>query len=1048
MRYKRTISVAFITPLLIMVLSGSVSGQKTGPLESDHVKALEFREMGPAVTGGRIHDVEALTGQPSTIYVGTASGGVWKSVNGGTTWKPLWDDLPNSSVGDIALSSSDPDIIYVGTGGPNNRQSTLYGNGVWKSTDGGESWIHLGLVETRHIGRIRIDPGDPDVVYVAALGNLWKAGEERGVFKSTDGGRRWRKVLYVDEDTGAVDLVMDPSDPEVLYAATYQRRRRTWGFTGGGPGSGIYKTTNGGRTWSPLTEGLPDGDKGRIGLAISRTSPKVLNATVEHNTQGGIYRTEDGGESWLKVNNLNPRPMYYSHIYIDPLDENRVYVLGTTSSVSEDGGKNFSRLPSSQSYDVGVHADHHSLWIDPSDTEHLLLGGDAGLYVSFDRGITWLRINNLAIGQFYGIGVDMRDPYWVYGGMQDNHSWMGPSRTRRFIGIINDDWRQIGFGDGMYTQPDPLDHRRVYVDSNGGGIVRFDSETGGSQGIKPVPPEGERYRFDWTSPILISPHDHLRIYLGGNRLFISEDGGDSWNRTDDLSRALDRDQLKIMGAIPGRETLSRHDGTSSYGEITTVDESPLLEGLLWVGTDDGNVQISRDGGVTWTNVISNIRGVPDLTYVSRVEASHFEPGRAYVTFDAHRDGDFRPYVFVTQDYGQSWETIIAGLPAEGSVNVIREHFANPDFLLLGTEHNLFVSLDRGEKWLLLKNNLPTVPVDDLVIHPRENDLIIGTHGRSLWVLDDLTPLSEMSSDVAASSLHLFTISPATQWQKWKATSYRGQGAYAASQPPDGAVINYWLSSESESPVDLEIIDPSGRVIRRLEGSGEKGIQRVIWDLRLAPLPSEGRRGTGSRSRSDPNMTQELEALLAPRGPFVLPDRYTVRVSANGSILSGSVEVRPDPLDNMIPTRRRERWSFLLELDNLAVEAFENGLRIRELRDRLSVSIEAVSKVDVPPVGLKGDLDRLQSELNDLYREEWSTVRSRASSIISTFAGSAIRQGTLSGPTEEQRERLADLSGRHGKAATLLKELLGTRIPELDMRLEQAGLPTILKEGRR
>jgi len=1045
-----------VLPLLIVLLIWLLPpvpglAQTTGPIGAEDLKALEFREIGPAVTGGRVHDVEAVPGRSATIYVGAASGGVWKSVNGGITWTPLWDDLPNSSVGDIAIAPSDPNVVYVGTGGPNNRQSTLYGNGIWKSTDGGQTWMHLGLVETRHIGRIRIDPRNPDIVYVAALGNLWRANPERGVFKSTDGGRSWRKVLFVDDDTGAVDLVMDPFEPDVLYAATYQRRRRAWGFNGGGRGSGIHKTTDGGRTWSLLSNGIPEGDKGRIGLAISQTNPGVLNATIEHRTEQGIYRTEDGGESWERVNQLNPRPMYYSHIIIDPTDEKRVYVLGSSSSVSTDGGSNFERIPSAPTYDVGVHGDHHSLWIDADDPDYLLLGGDAGLYISRDRGIKWRKINNFPIGQFYAIGVDMRDPYWIYGGLQDNHSWMGPSRTRRFIGIINDDWRQIGFSDGMYVQPDPLDHRRVYLDSQGGNLFRFDPETGGSQGIRPAPPAGEpRYRFDWTAPILISPHDHRRIYLGGNRLFISDNGGDSWRRTEDLSRQIDRDTLEIMGVLPGSETLSRHDGTSSYGEITTIAESPLVEGLLWVGTDDGNLQISRDGGGSWTNVVGNVRGVPERTYVSRVIASHFEPGRAYVSFDAHRDGDFHPYVFMTNDYGERWKSITGGLPDEGSVNVIREHHGNPDLLFVGTEHNLFFSMDGGLSWVLLKNNLPTAPIDDLVIHPRENDLLIGTHGRSIWVLDNITILSEMNPYVTQFDLHVFSICPATQFQKWKATSYRGQGEYAAAQPPDGAVINYWLGRETEAPVTVEVVNADGRVVRHLEGAGAAGLQRVVWDLRLDPLQAEQRRGSGGGGGrgagmgavTNPNMTPELQQKLADRGPLVMPGSYTVRLSAHGRTVSGTVEVRPDPMDSSSSAQRQERWSFLLEADTMYRQAFAVGQDLQGLRSRANSSRQAVRDATSPPPALEEELNGLISELDNLYRELWTVVRSGTRDIINAFTGSGVRQGTLAGPTVDQYERFTTLRDRFNEAMDGLRLLREQRIPRLDRQLERAGLPTI------
>ncbi|MFO7769046.1 MAG: hypothetical protein R6W82_08870 [bacterium] len=1012
------------------------------------MRAFSFRELGPAVTGGRIHDVEAVPGDAATIYVGASSGGVWKSTNGGFDWTPLWDELPNSAVGDIALAPSDPEVLYVGTGGPNNRQSTLYGNGVWKSTDGGSTWTHLGLEETRHIGRIRVHPADPDIVYTAALGDLWAANPERGVFKTTDGGRSWEKVLYIDEDTGAVDLVMDPADGDVLYAAAYQRRRRTWGFDGGGPGSGIYRTTDGGRSWTELTDGIPAGEKGRIGLAISAADPQVLNATIEHRTEGGTYRTSDGGATWERVSRVNPRPMYYSHISIDPTDADVVYVLGTSSYRSTNGGRDFETLPSAQTYDVGMHADHHSIWIDPDQPDHIYLGGDAGLHVSWDGGISWDRINNFGIGQFYAIGADMREPYRVYGGMQDNHSWMGPSRTRRWIGIVNDDWRQVGFGDGMYTRPDPADPRRVYIDSNGGRITRVDSETGAIQSIDPVEPEGEEYRFDWTAPIEISPHDHRTIYLGGNRLFISRDEGASWTRTVDLTRQIDRDTLPIMGSPPGPETLSRHDGTSSYGEITTVDESALVKGLIWVGTDDGNVQVSRDGGLSWTEVSGRVPDVGDLTYVSRVQASRHQPMRAYLTFDAHRDGDRRPYVFVTEDLGESWERITRGLPETGPVNVIRESPRSEDLLFLGTEHALFMSIDRGERWMQIRNGLPTAPIDDLLIHPREDDLIVGTHGRSIWILDDISPLSQFEDAAAAEAVHLFRPRSGVQWQKWKATSYRGHAAYSAPPAPEGTYISYWLGEPLDEPVRVKVLTRDGRTVRHLEGGGEAGFHRVLWDLRLEPPPEDPDGGSGFRGggREDPNMTPRLQQMLVDRGPFVMPGTYTVRLEAAGRTLTTGVEVRADPADPLSPSERQERWSFVWTAWQSHMDGFEEGLRARRLRD----GVRSVG-MDVAQAGeedLGEELDGLEEDLTRVYEALWREVRRGTDRLLDGFSGGGIRYGTFEGPVEGDRETLARLEDRLEEAEGELERILGEEVPGLNRRLKAAGLQEIRPLSRR
>jgi len=1040
---RRPLSVVIVF-FLLLNLPAAARAQRTGPLTAADVADLVFRELGPAVTGGRVHDVEAVPGRAATVYVGAASGGVWRSYNGGTTWTPLWDDLPNSSVGDIALAPSDPRVVYVGTGGPNNRQSTLYGNGVWKSVDAGDTWTHLGLRETRHIGRIRVHPTDPEVVYVAALGDLWGPNEERGVFRSTDGGRTWRKVLYVDEHTGAVDLVMDPADPRILYAATYQRERRTWGFAGGGPGGGIWKTTDGGDHWTRLVTGLPEGDLGRIGLAVAATAPNVLVATVEHASAAGVYRTEDGGGSWERVSRTNPRPMYYSHIYIDPTDADRVYVLGTSSYTSADGGRNFSTLPTQQTYDVGVHADHHALWIDPADPEHLILGGDAGIYVSWDRGTTFTRFNNLAIGQFYAVGVDLREPYNVYGGLQDNHSWMGPSRTRRFIGIVNDDWHQIGFSDGIFTQPDPVDNRTVYLNSNNGSLSRFDNLTGSSLGIRPEPPEGEeRYRWDWAAPVLISPHDHRKIYTGANRLFVSEDRGDTWRRTVDLTRAIDRDTLPLMGSPPGPGILSRHDGASSYGEITTIDESPIEPGLVWVGTDDGLVQVSRDDGRSWTEVGRNISGVPEMTYVSRVSASAHEPRRAYVSFDGHRDADRRPYVFLTDDLGASWRRITDGLAEEGSVNVVKEHPRSPDLLFAGTEHVLYFSLDRGRHWLELGTGLPTAPVDDLVIHPRDDDLVVGTHGRSIWVLEDLTPLREFSAEVADQPVHLFGIRSPLQYQKWKATSYRGHGAFAAPQPHEGAVINYWLAAAQQEPVSIQVITPEGRLVSRLEGPATRGLHRVVWDLRLEP-PASGVRGGrggqgGSRSR-DPNLTDHLQAALAARGPLVIPGRYIVRLTAAGLTIAQEVVVRPDPMDPLSPAQRTERWAFLLGADDLQRTALGMSEHLDGLRERAQASATAARTAGLEPLAER--LGTLAEELRSISTALSGQVRRGATRLLSEFAGSAVRQGSLEGPTGSHREQLNRLMDETRDLTRRFERLERERIGALDRELREAGLPTI------
>jgi photosystem II stability/assembly factor-like uncharacterized protein len=1013
LRSALTLAVATAAPLLMAVKA--TAQQPT--LTSEQLAELRFRSVGPAVTGGRIHDVEALPDDPATIYLATASGGIWKSTNKGTTWTAIFDDQPVSTFGDVAIAPSNPDIIWAGTGEQNNRQSTSWGDGVYRSEDGGDSWVHLGLEETRHIGRLIVHPDDPDVAYVAALGNLWAPSRERGVYKTTDGGTTWEQALFVDTLTGVIDLVMDPSEPNTLYAAAYQRQRRAWGFNGGGPGSGIYKTTDGGSNWQRLENGIPSGDLGRIGLAIAATNHLVLNAIIEHAEERGIYRSEDGGATWEKVNRLNQRPMYYSHIYIDPTNEDRVYSLATSFYKSEDGGRMFRTMPTRPTYDVGVHSDFHAMWIDPGNSEHFYLVGDAGLHETWDRGETFIRINNLPIGQFYAVGVDMRDPYYIYGGMQDNHSWLGPSRTRHWTGIINDDWRQIGFGDGMYHQPDPTNHRYVYGNAQNGGLVRVDPETGDHLDIRPYPADGEApYRFDWVTPSLISQHDPSVVYFGGNRLFISRDRGVSWERTEDLTRGIDRAGMQLMGVLGSESMLSKNDGTSSFGEITTIAESPIDASILWVGTDDGNVHISTDGGTTWIEVSGDVPGVRDGTYVSRVIASVSGAGVAYVAFDAHRDGDFAPYVFKTIDFGLTWTPLTDGLPREGSVNVIREHPANPSLLFLGTEHALFVSADAGANWTRFRSNLPTTLYDDLVIHPRDNDLIVATHGRSIWILDDLAPLVEWSARVASSAEHLFSIRPATIFQYWKDTSYRGQGAYAGENPAVGAIISYYLA-ESIEDASIIIMDERGRVIRRIEVPGSAGVvHRVVWDLRHEPPPFQ----------SNSDQTETAPALphpVTPRGPFVVPGTYTATLRVGGAPRSSqNVEVRGDPLLSITQAEWRDREIFLLALLDLQRRAWDADQRGQELQRSVVAERDSLAEG-----GVDSEQANLRADSVSALARRLAGVRQSAYRLAGALNGAGVRQGSLYPPTRTQRLRMLQLEeSLRRELATLEDEEGATR----------------------
>ena len=976
--------------LLIFIPFLSLLGQS---ITTNQLDQLTFRNIGPSVAGGRIHDIEVLPNDPATVFIASASGGIWKSNNKGTTWKPVFDDQAVSTFGDMAISLSNPDVIYAGSGEQQNRQSTSWGNGVYKSTDQGETWRSIGLEKTYHIARVIIHPENPNIVFVAALGNLWNSSKDRGVYQTTDGGKNWKKVLYIDDMTGVVDMAMDKNNPNILYAATYQRMRKAWGFNGGGPGSGIYKTTDGGKTWNELTGGLPPGEKGRIGLAASKTRSNIIYATIEHADSSGFYRSGNGGRTWKRVNKLNPRPMYYSHIFVDPNNDDIVYMLATEFYRTKDAGKTFYQMPTRPTYDVGVHSDHHTLWINPNNSNHFFLAGDAGLHESWDGGVAYNRLNNIPIGQFYGIGADMEVPYNIYGGMQDNHSWMGPSATRHWLGILADDWKQVGFGDGMYQQPDP-ESFMLYNASQNGNIIRVDRKTGNMQGLKPFPSDSnEKYRFDWVTPLAISKHSSKKVFLGGNRLFISDNSGDSWERTKDLSTSTNRDSLTIMGVLGADIKLSKNDGTSSYGEIISISESPLWHRVIWVGTDDGNIQVSRDGGEKWEEVSGNITGIPAGSYVSRVLSSIRDRGSAYVTFDRHREGDWKPYVYRTEDYGKTWVPLTRGLPS-GSVNVIAEHPDNPDVLFLGTEHAVYLSVNAGSDWTKFKSNLPTTLYDDLLIHPREKDLVLGTHGRSFWVLDDTSPLAEWST-VYNKPVHVFSVRAATLFHYWKDTSYRAQEEWAGENPPYGAIISYLVNSDVDS-VTITVKRRKNQIIRTYRQPVVKGsIQRLAWDLKYPPPSSQQNESKteGLQKPKPEDILPKPAHPLDPQGPSVSPGLYSVTIAAGNETSTQPIRVNPDPKLNLKVGDYRQQEKFLVKL----MVIYENAYAMNEnLKIKIKELEEILDKDDEKLINVKDQ----QKQVN--------TIRTGATRLASELKGGGVRQGSFFPPTKTHLDRLLRL----------------------------------------
>ncbi len=835
-RLSRAVAaVLFAAPMLGAAPARPRSAAPALTLVPRHLKTLSGRSVGPANMGGRISDFAVVEKHPATFYVATGTGGLFKTTNQGTTWSAVFEREAVASIGAVTLWQKNPDVIWVGTGEANSRNSSSWGNGVYRSTDGGASWIHVGLEATRHIGRIVPDPADSNVAYVAALGRLWGENAERGVFKTRDGGRTWQQVLKVDAGTGAVDLVMDPSSPEVLFAALYARRRTPWSYVGGGTAGGVFKTSDGGRTWHKLTAGLP-AETGRIGLDAYRKDPRVLFAVVEsdegghleefeeRSRSGGVFRSDDGGEHWTRLSGLAPRPFYFSKIRVQPDDDKRLYLLGTDLWISDDGGRSFRARGARN-----LHPDCHAMWIDPAEPAHMLLGTDGGVFQSFDRGAGWDYLNNLAIGEFYTVTTDTRRPYWIYGGLQDNQTWGGPSHSRfdpeswlddpKHNGITNDQWFCLGGGDGFYVAIDPTDPDIAYYESQGGEIRRLNLKTGRERRLRPSNKEGEPvFRFNWNAPFVLSPHDPTVLWLGGNHVFRLYEHGDKWTlASPDLTT---RDPAKMVTGGSRAE---------AHCTITTLQESALEKGLLWVGTDDGRIWITRDGGAHWSDLSGRLSGVPSGLYVSRIEASHHDPGTAYVALDGHRTDDLRPYLLVTRDFGRTWKSIAAGLPAAVPVKVVREGLVNPGLLFAGTEFGLYVTLDGGRSWMKF-GELPTVAVDDLAIQPREHDLVVGTHGRSVFVVDDIMPLEHWKTAVLRDSVTLFPPRSAFAFHYRTLSGLWGQRMFAAKNPAFGAYLDYFVREDSGDEVSLAVADSAGRVVRRLTGPSATGLHRVVWDL--------------------------------------------------------------------------------------------------------------------------------------------------------------------------------------------------------------------------
>ncbi|MBL0939179.1 MAG: glycosyl hydrolase [Gemmatimonadaceae bacterium] len=997
--------------------------------DSTLVRALVARNIGPVSMSGRIIDI-AVAEAPravrggrlgATMYVAVATGGIWKTTNGGLNWSPITDGIGVGSIGAVAAAPSDGNVVWVGSGESNNMRSSSWGIGVFKSTDGGRTWSQPMLPKSQHIGRIVIDPRDPNVVYVAANGPLWGPGGERGLYKTTDGGKTWTNTKSLSEFTGFTEVVMDPANPDVLYAASQQRERRAYGFLPAGPEAAIWKTTDGAKTWTKLASGLPTGDLGRIGLSVCRSRPNTVYALIHAKAAAnGLYRTDDAGSTWRQVNNSNGTAWFYGQVRCDPTDAEHVIKLNVGSTESYDGGRTWR--PYAQG--GGVHADHHALWINPEDGDHQVMGNDGGLDITQDRGRTWYNVENIVGAQFYAISTDDRWPFYhVYGGLQDNQTWGGPNRTRNAFGPTNADWYRMAGGDGFFNVTDRFDPDIVYAESQNGGIQRYNARTGQLKGIKPPAGSGEKHRYNWSAPIVPSRHTKGTVYFAANHLFKSQDMGDSWKTVSpDLTRNLDRDQLPMRGSAPAKDALGVHEGTAAFGNISAVSESPRRAGVLAVGTDDGVVQTTRDDGRTWHKSTA-FPGVPDTTYVSGVQLSRHAEGTVYASFDGHRSNDFKPYVARSTDYGRTWTNISGNLPPMATVQAVREHHRQPNLLFVGTEFGVFFTVDGGTTWTPLKGGMPTVPVWDLQIQERWNDLVIGTHGRGVYIVDDLSPLEHLAEAKRASVAYLF---PARNELVYAPNTSRNSGmgstGYTGQNPEHGVRLAYLLNGvQASDSAKLEIVDGRGRVIRELPVTSRAGLYRPVWDMRVgAPLTGDVPRG-GAPAAGGPGggggfggFNRGAPTYLAAPGNYTA--RLTVKpASGAATVVTSKFTLLPDPEQQMAQGALESLDAFRLDVVRFQKSVTAAQSRADSVIRRYAAARKAVegAKDKITPA-LNEQFSAIERDLNAFVREVGASAASRTA--LAPRAGAVQAED---GEEEENRgsSGAPDMSF-NGRAGTL------------------------------
>jgi len=1052
-------------------------------MSADTFAGLSLRGIGPALASGRVSDIAIHPSDPNTWYVAAASGGVWKTVNAGTTWQPIFDDQGSYSIGCVTVDPNDPLTLWVGTGENNSQRSVSYGDGVYKSVDGGRHWENVGLKESEHVGRILVDARDGRVVYVAAQGPLWRAGGDRGLYKSTDGGKTWTQALAVDENTGVSEVVCDPRNPDVLYASAYQRRRHVWTLIDGGPGSAIYKSTDAGTTWQKLENGLPKDEMGRIGLAVSPADPDVVYAIIEAAGKGGgFYRSTDRGGTWEKRSDyITTSPQYYQELFADPHEVGRVYSMDTWMKVTEDGGKTFTNVG-----EKTKHVDNHALWIEPGNTDHLIAGCDGGVYETFDRGATWSFFANLPVTQFYNVAVDNSSPaYMVYGGTQDNNTLGGPAWTTNANGVRNSDWFVTVGGDGFQTRVDPEDPNIVYSEWQYGGLVRHDRKNGQIIDIQPQPGPGEApLRWNWNSALIISPHSHTRLYFAAQRILRSDDRGDTWTPVSpDLTRQLDRNKLKVMGRVWSVDAVAKNASTSFYGNIVSLAESPLVEGLIYAGTDDGLIQVTEDGGATWRKV-DGIKGIAQLAYVSYLTASSRDAGTVYASFNNHKAGDFKPYLMKSTDRGHSWTSIAGDLPERGSTWAVVEDPGKPGLLFAGTEFGVFFTVDGGGHWVQLKGGMPVIAVRDLAIQSRDNALVAATFGRGFYVLDDYAPLRTVDEATLKQDAVLFPTPRAWAYIPstplgLKEESFQGDRFYTAPNPPFGAVFTYYLrdaietrkekrekaekeirdkggdvtypswdelraeAREEEPTMVVTVADADGNVVRRLEGPVAAGFHRVAWDLRFPPSTP-----TTLEKPSDENPFEDQ-----PIGPMAVPGGYTVsiakRVDGVVTPLAGPEPFTVEPIGSasLPEPDRAELLAFEQKTARLQRAVLGAVAVAKETKKHLELLAKALEDSPDAPPELRDDAVALQHRLDDIqvslsgdhvvagFNEPTSpSIVDRVQRIVYGHWTSTAA------PTTTHRREYDIAASEFSKTLDSLRTLVDTDLAALEKKAEAAGAP--------